>query len=209
MGIFGSTLNKKPMFGQVPGLPPMRPYDTPPIWGGPPAPTQPEAMPQKPKFFGQGGVGRDIAGGIGDYLLQMSGMQPIYAPNMLQQRDAEERRRMAEQQRMAGREDYVWKAQYERANPKPANNDTVNDLTWYKGLSDEDRKLYHQMKPVVGYMADGTPRVINPYEAQAPSAPKPGTIEDGHEFIGGDPSNPASWKRVGGPAASQPGNFRP
>jgi hypothetical protein len=32
-----------------------------------------------------GGVGRGIAGSIGDYLLQMNGMQPMYAPAMQEQ----------------------------------------------------------------------------------------------------------------------------
>ena len=72
----------------------------------------PQAMPigvgqitKKPGFFGQGGAGRAIAGTIGDFLLQQSGMDPVYLPNILQQRDAEERARMAQQQRMQGRED--------------------------------------------------------------------------------------------------------
>ncbi len=44
-------------------------------------------QPKKPGFFGQGGVGRAIAGTIGDFLLQQSGMQPIYGPTVLQQPD--------------------------------------------------------------------------------------------------------------------------
>ncbi|WP_372732232.1 hypothetical protein [Novosphingobium sp.] len=48
----------------------------------------PQTQPKpKPKFFGQGGTGRAIAGTIGDALLQMSGMQPIYGP-MMQDRQA-------------------------------------------------------------------------------------------------------------------------
>ena len=84
----------------------------------------PQAMPigvgqitKKPGFFGQGGAGRAIAGTIGDFLLQQSGMDPVYLPNILQQRDAEERARMAQQQRMQGREDKWQNKPKEAPNP--------------------------------------------------------------------------------------------
>lgn len=53
-------------------------------------PTMPDPLPlpalaSKPSFFGQGGAGRGIAGAIGDYLLQLGHMQPIYAPAKAQQ----------------------------------------------------------------------------------------------------------------------------
>ena len=32
----------------------------------------------------------------------------------------------------------------------------------------------------------------------APAGPKPGAVESGYVFNGGDPSNPASWRKVGG-----------
>ena len=83
------------------------PYGTPPI-----APTSPEttpgagygvptAQPSSPSFFGQGGVGRGIAGTIGDYLLQQAHMQPIYAPAMEQARKFHEQQVMAMQKQQA------------------------------------------------------------------------------------------------------------
>lgn len=113
------------MFGRKPSYE-RQPWDTPGIGDGfnqrmaemGDAMPNPSAMPigikemtAKPKFFGQGGAGRAIAGTIGDYLLQQSGMQPIYGPTVLQQRDAEERARMAQQQRMQAREDLQWEWQ--------------------------------------------------------------------------------------------------
>lgn len=113
------------MFGRKPSYE-RQPWDTPGIGDGfnqrmaemGDAMPNPSAMPigikemtAKPKFFGQGGAGRAIAGTIGDYLLQQSGMQPIYGPTVLQQRDAEERARMAQQQRMQKREDMQWEWQ--------------------------------------------------------------------------------------------------
>lgn len=54
------------------------------------------AEAKKPKFFGEGGSGRAIAGHIGDALLQMNGMRPIYAPAMEDQRAFSMRQRLAE-----------------------------------------------------------------------------------------------------------------
>lgn len=168
---------------------------------GPRKQEKPQAMPSampigikemtaKPKFFGQGGAGRAIAGTIGDFLLQQSGMDPIYLPNVLQQRDAEERARMAQQQRMQKREDMQWEWQNK---PKDARyNDTIEDFRWYQGLSDADRKLYHQMKPTIAFRADGTPVAVNPYDLSSAQTPV---------FAG--------WPdEEGGQSAPPTGNFR-
>lgn len=147
--------------------------------------------------------GPNWAGIAADFLAGMAGQPGQFAAQQQHERAMQQRQ---QRQRQQEREDFIWKSQYERDNPKPVNNDTVNDLNWYKNLSEEDRKLYHQMKPVVGYMADGTPRIINPMEVGQPNrGPKPGTIEDGHEFIGGNPADPKSWRKVGGqPAGASP-----
>lgn len=162
---------------------------------------------KKPGFFGRGSGLWDVLGTLGD---TFSEGEPLYTQNKMHERNLMQRQQQAEQQRQQEREDFVWKSEYERANPKPVNNDTVNDLNWYKNLTEDDRKLYHQMKPVVGYMADGTPRVINPMEISQPNrSPAPGVVEDGFEFIGGDPANPKSWRPVsGGPVHNVPGGFR-
>jgi len=93
----------------------------------------PNAMPigvgqitKKPGFFGQGGAGRAIAGTIGDFLLQQSGMDPVYLPNVLQQRDAEERARMFEQKRIAEREDKQWEWQNKpKETPQPTEYERI------------------------------------------------------------------------------------
>lgn len=43
--------------------------------------------------------------------------------------------------------------------------------------------------------------------APAANAPQPGTIEDGYEFLGGDPSKPESWRKAGGPTPQASGAF--
>jgi hypothetical protein len=63
-----------------------------------------QAIPDaKPSFFGEGGTGRAIGGAIGDFLLQSSGMRPIYAP-MMQQR-VERQQMLADEERRNARED--------------------------------------------------------------------------------------------------------
>lgn len=84
-GIFGNPRIKRNAFGRVePDYTDMGSMI--PGMGDMQAMEGPQAQP-KPKFFGQGGTGRAIAGTIGDALLQMSGMNPIYGP-MMQDRQA-------------------------------------------------------------------------------------------------------------------------
>lgn len=111
------------LFGSMPTVA-RGPYDTPGIGNGTAA--SPMA-PAKPKFFGEGGVGRAIAGNIGDFLLQYSGMDPIYQPAMQQRQAMAYDQQQRDLQRRQGLEDWVAKQEWGRANPKPVNNDTVAD----------------------------------------------------------------------------------
>ena len=38
--------------------------------------------------------------------------------------------------------------------------------------------------------------LIDSNQPKQGSAPKPGMVEDGHKFLGGDPSNPKNWAKV-------------
>lgn len=53
---------------------------------------------------------------------------------------------------------------------------------------------------------DGTFTIIGAGQGRPSSGPRPGVIEDGYRFNGGDPANPASWTQVGG-AGSGPQTF--
>ncbi len=101
-------------------------------------------QPAKPKFFGEGGVGRAIAGSIGDFLLQNSGMQPIYAPSVLQQRDAAERERMAQQQQQRQRENFLFEEDYKRANPTQPQPTEFERMLAASGLPKEQQILLMQ-----------------------------------------------------------------
>jgi len=200
MGMFGQ---RKPMFGEIPGMK-RGPYDTPPISGGAPHMGQvgamdpnTQAMTKKPGFFAPGQAGRHIVGFIGDALQRLGGGEGTYMPHMMQmqQQDAEIRARLQEAiaKRKAEREDYTWKAEYDRANPKPINNDTINDFNWYKSLSDEDKAIYGQMKPEYRQGPDG-----KFYRVETAQGPLPTFTPD--DWDKGQP--------VGGSVGNGTGGFR-
>lgn len=211
MAIFGGL--RKSTFGQIPGLDMMQEAVKPPMQMNN-VPMGAPIMPQKkPGFFSKGGGWIDALGAFGDAFSENG---PVYAQQKAQQNRLMQQAQMAEQQRQAEREDFIWKSQYERDNPKPINNDTVNDLNWYKNLSEEDRKLYHQMKPVTGLRADGTPYAYNPYELNQPRGPvtpppeaiselknNPGAAAQFDEIFG----QGAAARVLGGPVQQAPVTF--
>lgn len=75
-------------------------------------------------------TGRMIAGSIGDALQNWSGGRGTFLPGLQAQQEAQRQAAQYQQQRADKFTD--WKAQedYERANPKPINNDTVNDYNF-------------------------------------------------------------------------------
>ncbi len=128
-------------------------------------------QPAKPKFFGEGGVGRAIAGNIGDFLLQQSGMQPIYMPNMLQQRDMAERARMAEQKRMQDREDMQWEWQNKPKETNPyrwkANDGSLMEV----GPDGQPRQVYKDPNKRLEYRQGPDGRFYPIDTADAPLQP--------------------------------------
>jgi len=146
---------RKGMFEQYPGTPPIVAQDEPmeqmPMGRG----LFGRSTPKKPGFFDQGGAGRAIAGTIGDVLLQRNDMAPTYAIGQEQRAYQAAQQQQAEAKRLAEREDWLYKQNWERENPKPVNNDTVRDFEWYQGLTPDERKTYHEMKPVHRQGPDG------------------------------------------------------
>lgn len=155
---------------------------------------------KKPGFFSKGGGWIDVLGAFGDAFSENG---PVYAQQKAQRSRLMQEAQMAEQKRQQDREDFLFEEGYKRDNPMPANNDTINDFNWYSKLTPEQRTLYHQMKPTIAFRADGTPIAVNPMQLNQPqqNTPKPGTIEGGYEFIGGNPADPKAWRPVGGGGA--------
>ena len=84
----------------------------------------------KPAFFGEGGTGRNIAGLIGDALMQYGGLRPIYQPAQQMRQKAMLQAQADQQKRAADFTDWQQRFDYQRANPAPVNNDTVNDYNF-------------------------------------------------------------------------------
>lgn len=103
------------------------------------APMNTNAAPKKPSFFGQGGIGRGIAGTIGDVLLQRGGNAPIYAPAMQQQNRLMQQQKMAEQQRMQEREDFMFEQNYKRENPIAPQPTEFERILQASGLPQEQQ----------------------------------------------------------------------
>lgn len=228
------------MFAGFGGQPP-RPSDafgfgqqpqtgTPPFSPGPP---MVDPMPAAPTKWAAGGAGWDALGGIGDTLMTLSG-----APNLVAaaQQNQQQRQQMQQfgraqaarqQEQQQGRQfdwqDWVAKQQYERANPAPVKNDTVNDYEFLRQkLGDEAANQYLRnfaagpVMAVEGFDAAGNPTktfvprgtVGSPQPSAAPSGPAVGTVRNGYRFKGGNYRDPGAWEKVGGAPSQGGGTFR-
>ena len=233
MGIFSAGMKRQPMFGgqdmpqgymggsgigdgmierQQMEMPQMGGYNQGAAMMGQPG-FEGQAMPQKPKFFGDGGVGRAIAGNIGDFLLQNAGMNPMYNPEMQHERAMQQRTQQAEQEREAGWQDFVRRKTYERENDTQAPTAMERNLDVYSKWTPEQRSLYGEMNPIVQTLGDGSARAVNRYNPQAAptnlgdNAP---TIEGGYKYTpgAGGRGNSANWQPTGGSVGNGTANFR-
>lgn len=100
-------------------------------------------IPQGGGFFREGGMGRALAGALGDVLLQNAGMQPVYAPMQREKRQAQQeevrwsRREQAEDDRWMRRE------QWQRANPEPTAME--RNLRFWQSLPRDQQEAYREM----------------------------------------------------------------
>lgn len=151
-----------------------------------------------------------------DFLSGMAGQQGPYATSMMMQRKAQQDAEAAHQERMTGLQDWQWKKQWERDNPDPVNNDTVNDYNFIlKNLGPEAASQYlgNLADPMVTVPMGNTvysgPRsgLGKAMGGMGGSGPQPGMIEDGYQFKGGDPADANNWVKVGGGVGNGTGSF--
>ena len=143
MGIFGSALLRKPMFGGVEPLPgymggsgfgdgsietrmgmndaPMGGYDRNAAMKGQSgfSPMNQNAPQKKPGFFSKGGGWIDALGAFGDAFSENG---PVYAQQKAQRNRLMQEQQMAEQRRQAERENFLFEESYKRANPMPKDD---------------------------------------------------------------------------------------
>ena len=126
--LFGGQYKKKGLLSGFPsGMQQMQPVEAPmPAMGNPMAQmggnmdAMSDAMaPKKP--------GINWLGVLADTLAGAAGQPGPYAAQMQRKRDMEYAAQQQEQQREAGFTDWQRKQEWERDNPAPINNDTVND----------------------------------------------------------------------------------
>jgi len=163
-----------------------------------------DVQAKKPGFFGEGGMGRYIAGAIGDALLQNADMQPIFAP---MQRD---KQRLASEQAQWGLRrqgelaDYEQKQQIEAKYRKPDVSPMIRDVQTWNAMSQPDRDAYQAMND-----ARGGPITTTLPNGQLYVGPRSGLAA---ALGAGTPQQPlkpvGKLRPVGGPTAPQSGTFR-
>ncbi len=129
---------------------------------------QPNAMPigvdqitKKPGFFGKDSVLWKVLGTLGD---AFSDGPPIYTQSVLQQRDAEERARMAQQQRMQKREDMLWEWKNKPKDVNPYRWESNDGSLMEIGPDGQPRQVYKDPTPKTTYITsdngDGTKTIV-------------------------------------------------
>ena len=187
------------------------------------------APAQNPGFFSKNGGWRDVVGALGDALATASGGQGIYMPQKLQQQKLMQQQQQAEAQRKAELQDWLWKQNYERANPAPAQPTEIERLAVASGYQPGTPEYTAALRQAFQNRSDPFQGVTvsNPDGSQTmqfdrasqmggmakgggqdSGGPAIGTVEDGYRFKGGDPSKQENWEAVGGPTPSASGPFR-
>lgn len=164
--------------------------------------TRPQPAPtKKPGLFGQGGIGRAIAGTIGDVLLQRGGNAPIYGPAQQYRQALAEQQRMASLERQNDMQDWIAKQQWERDNPKPPTTqpyrweDNAGNVWERDPNTGENNRIFTDVVPKYYVQGDRAIQIGNPF-AGSTSGPAPGAVEDGYRFKGGNPADPNAWEEV-------------
>lgn len=165
-------------------------------------------QPAKPKFFGQGGTGRNIAGMIGDVLLQQSGMRPIFTPAMQQRQAMQFEEGQYQRRRQDGFEDWKAKEAWERQNPAPrqpyrweSNDGSLMEI----GADGQPRAVYKDPTPKLSWIQVDTPqgKMIVPVGPQGPMMNGGATQQGSDDEWDYEPA-PAQ----GGPSPRGSGGFR-
>jgi len=117
----------------------------------------PQKQPGQGGFFKEGGMGRTIAGLIGDTLLQQADMAPVYAPMQRQKQQMQQEEAQWSRRRQSDMQDWQAKQAYEAAHPKPYRfQDNAGNLVEL-GADGQPKTLFTDPTPKINYQ-----RVNNP-----------------------------------------------
>jgi len=181
-------------FGDPRATPPYAPVDVPQAPEMAPGAGMGAVPAAKSGFFGEGGLGRGIAGSIGDFLLQNSGMRPIYAPAMQQRQARQQQLQDRAAERRAASEEWVQRQIWEREHPAPATPHYFETNDGSQGVIGPDGKpqiIYKDPTPKTTWQAvdngDGTKQLIPFVNGQpvgagggvAPAAPMNNGLPEG------------------------------
>ena len=80
------------------------------------------------------------------------------------------------------------------------------------GVDGKPNTVYNESSPeILGVQGMGVYAMDRktgmPVNAQQGGGTKPGPVEDGYQFIGGDDADPKNWRKVGGPTQPASGGF--
>ena len=104
----------------------------------------PPVAPAPTHFFGQGGAGRSIAGAIGDALLQMGHMDPIYGPAMKEQNALERGDQIYNRHRQDENTDWQTRHTIEQADKAPDEFSRYMTAAGIDPSSPQGQALYAQ-----------------------------------------------------------------
>lgn len=206
----GFDPKRKGLFGRPVGMP----QATPPIAGNDPMMQDPapglgmrgQPEPQgKPGFLGKGGVGRAIAGTIGDYLMQREGMAPVYSPAMQQQAAMVAQSAADQRKRAMDLADYGAKKQIDQQYAQPEGPKTYEDNAGNRWAYDPATGQTIGDKPI---WIDPTERVIyqDGMQIRVPNPYKGGMQGAQPQVLGS--SLPEGWTIEGGGTGNGVGGFR-
>lgn len=124
----------------------------------------PQPKPKKGGMFGGGGMNPVLAavlGGLGDYLLQRNGMQPIHAPQMAAKRRQQYEEQQYQRQRSDGMQDWMAKRQYEAQHPSAPQPTELERIIAAAGVQPGTPEYVETMKKMLSVKTN--PMVMTPY----------------------------------------------
>lgn len=160
------------------------------------------APEKKVGFFKEGGMGRTLAGLIGDALLQNADMAPVYAPMQRQRQAIEAEEAQWTRRRAAEREDKQW--EWQNRPREDAIPPILRDAQAWQGMTPEQRAAYGEMQKARAGDPDVTLTLPN---GQLYVGPKSGI----QAALGGSAPKPVGKLTPinnGGPTPPASGNFR-